>query len=213
MISVARHAEPLILIANKASWLIDLKAAKMVGNDKLFKQCQKKYGHTQVKDALVSMFSDKCAYCESIISGVTTGHIEHFRPKSRFLSLTFEWSNLLLSCPKCNDKAHKGDKFPSVAAGGRLLDPTLDNPANHFDFVYDATTQQALIIPKTTRGSTTVKLFALNSRKSLVKVRSSLIKKLILLKTYELTDPDAAALLVEAKKSDEPYLAWANALV
>ena len=46
-----------------------------------------------------------------------------------------------------------------------------------------------------------------------MKVRSSLIKKLIVLKTYELTDPRAAALLAEAKKCDEPFLAWATTLV
>lgn len=213
MIYIVRNAEPPILIANKAAWLVDLQVLKIAGDDKLFKRCQKKYGHKQVKDTLVSMFSDKCAYCESIISGVTTGHIEHFRPKSRFPFLTFEWTNLLLSCPKCNDKTHKGDKFPSVSAGGRLLDPTIDNPTAHFDFLYDSTTQQALIIPKTIRGNTTVSLFGLNTRKTLMKVRSSLIKKLIVLKTYELTDPRAAALLAEAKKCDEPFLAWATTLV
>lgn len=213
MIFVVRDPEPAILIANKAAWLVKLQTAKMAGNVKLIKYCQKKYGHKQVKDTLVSMFSDKCAYCEAIISGVTTGHIEHFRPKSRFTSLTFEWTNLLLSCPSCNNKTHKGDKFPSVSAGGRLVDPTVDIPATHFDFIYDPTTQQALIIPKTNRGSTTVKLFGLNTRKGLVKVRSSLVKKLIALKTYELTDPVAAVLIAEAKKSDEPYLAWATTLV
>ena len=213
MISVARTAEPPVLIANKAAWLADLNAAKVACNDKLFKICQKRYGHKQIKETLGLMFSDKCAYCESVINVVTSGHIEHFRPKSRFTFLTFEWNNLLLSCPKCNDKAYKGVKFPGVFAGGRLLDPSLENPAFHFDFVYDPVTQQALIIPITTRGATTVRVFGLNSRKALIKARSSLIKKLIALKTYELTDSFAAALLAEAKQSDEPYLAWATTLV
>lgn len=213
MIFVGRSAEPAVLIANKASWLIDLRAAKSAGDDDLFKRIQKKFGHKQVKNTLELMFCEKCAYCESVINVVTVGHIEHFRPKSRFTSLTFEWINLLLSCPKCNDKQHKGVKFPGIYAGGRLINPSDEDPAIHFNFIYDTVTQQALVVPKTIRGQTTERIFKLNSRKALVKARSSLIKKLILLKTYEPTDIRAAALINEAKNINEPYLAWVNALV
>lgn len=213
MILVTRSAEPAILITNKAIWLTNLLAAKAAGDDLLFKRLQKKYGHNQIKAELELMFSEKCAYCESTINVVTVGHIEHFRPKSRFIGLTFAWTNLLLSCPKCNDKQHKGVKFPSVSAGGPLINPSAEDPADHFDFIYNRITNQALVAPKTTRGQVTAQMFGLNRRKALLRERSKNIKRLLALKTYEFSDPIAAALLIEARNSDEPYLAWINALI
>lgn len=217
MIFIARTPEPAILVAHKAAWLVGLQAAKAAsavsGDKSEFKRWQKKYGHRTVKKDLEAMCHSKCSYCESPIAVVTYGDIEHFRPKSRFIGLTYSWDNLLLSCSKCNNKQHKGERFPSVAAGGRLIDPSLDDPSAHMEFVYDVVTKQALAKSKSRRGETTIKLFGLNSRKPLVKARSSLIKKLILLKTYEHLDPEAAALLAEAKLADEPYLAWVRAIV
>lgn len=213
MILVTRSAEPPILIANKAIWTDELFVAKAAGDNVLFKRLQKKYGHTQIKTQLELMFSEKCAYCESLINVVTVGHIEHFRPKSRFLGLTFAWNNLLLSCPKCNDKQHKGVKFPSIFAGGPLIDPSVEEPMIHFNFIYNRITDQALVAPKTTRGQITAQVFGLNRRKALLRARSKSIKRLLALKTYESTDPIAAALLIEARDSDEPYLAWVKALI
>ena len=159
MIHVNRMPEPAILTTKKVTWLAELMTAIASKDPIQIKACQKKYGHKKVKDQLELMFSEKCAYCESHINVVTTGHIEHFRPKSRFKAQTFEWLNLLLSCPNCNNKQHKGDKFPSVHAGGRLIDPSIVNPATHFEFTFDAITQQALAMPKTARGHMTAKLF------------------------------------------------------
>ncbi len=51
-----------------------------------------RYRHKQVKDALVTMFHGKCAYCESKITVVTYRSIEHFHPKSIYPELTFEWN-------------------------------------------------------------------------------------------------------------------------
>lgn len=212
MIFVGRSVEPAVLVKNSVSWATELRAARLLKDKDLFKRRQKKYGHVTVKTALEKMFEGKCAYCESHINVVTVGHIEHFRPKSRFISLTYAWTNLLLSCPNCNNKRHKGVKFPNVLAGGPLIDPTKEDPTKHFEFTYDAITGQALAIPITGRGQTTESIFKLNSRKALVKSRSSLIKKILALKVYEATDPTAAALILEAKNSGEPYLAWINAL-
>ena len=213
MIAVLRTAEPLVLVANRAAWLNQLTAAFQAKDSVLFKKFQKKYGHQKVKETLEAMFSEKCAYCESHINVVTTGHIEHFRPKARFRGLTFEWTNLLLSCPKCNDKAHKSNKFPSVSAGGRLIDPTSEDPNLHFEFIYDPATRRTVIKSKTLRGQTTADIFKLNSRKALVQSRSTYIRHLIALKTYEKTDQEAANLIAEAKLELAPYKAWARAFL
>jgi hypothetical protein len=68
-----------------------LKLQEIPGNPNATKQrienIQNKYRHDQVKDALVTMFYGKCAYCESKITVVTYGAIEHFRPESTYVKL------------------------------------------------------------------------------------------------------------------------------
>lgn len=67
----------------------------------------------------------KCNYCESQAEHVVKLQVEHYRPKAKvevgendhvetsgYYWLGLEWTNLLLSCPKCNGKDAKGNKFP-----------------------------------------------------------------------------------------------------
>jgi len=67
----------------------------------------------------------KCNYCESKGEKMVTLQVEHFRPKAKvdaldnggielpgYYWLGLEWTNLLLSCPKCNGKSAKGNRFP-----------------------------------------------------------------------------------------------------
>lgn len=116
--------------------------------------------------------------------------------------LANNWDNLLLSCQHCNQgriqqlikiglpvkeaKQGKVDQFP-LRAGGKhvdapgpihleepyrlLINPCLDNPEDHFD--YDDT--QAVMIPKTDMGSTSIDVYALG-RIELVKQRAESMK-------------------------------------
>lgn len=83
------------------------------------------YKHEEVVNILKRLYKEKCAYCESEISFAATLQVEHYRPKAALDSdkdtdvhhkgyywLGNEWSNLLLSCPKCNQKGAKGNCFP-----------------------------------------------------------------------------------------------------
>lgn len=144
------------------------------------------YGDRRVRAALSAMFRGKCAYCESPIDGPTFGDIEHFRPKSGALNLdgtastshywwlTYEWTNLLLTCLNCSRS--KGLRFP--VHGPRsgwgesvdteqpvLLDPCRDNPQEHLVFLPDGT-----VASETERGSTTIAVLNLN-RHTLVEHR------------------------------------------
>ena len=87
---------------------------------------------------LRSIFSGSCAYCEE----GCRGEVEHFRPRSQFPELVYEWSNLLLACHDCNHA--KGPKWPS----GGYIDPCDKSrsayPERFFDF--DLTTGD--LIPK-----------------------------------------------------------------
>jgi len=70
-----------------------------------------RYNSKTVVKALFEMQHGKCCYCEQEIP--EAGHlkaVEHFKPKSIFISLRNDWNNLLLACSQCNGK--KSDKFP-----------------------------------------------------------------------------------------------------
>ncbi|MDJ0835694.1 MAG: TIGR02646 family protein [Acidobacteriota bacterium] len=88
----------------------------------------KPYGHSTVRDALDSIYHGKCAYCESIMEPASSGQVEHYRPKKNLIDdkahpgyywLAYEWTNLLLSCARCNGK--KSNKFP--ISGKRIPGP------------------------------------------------------------------------------------------
>lgn len=208
MIWIKRSAEPKYLADRKTKWLFDLRTARRLGDSKKFTSVQARYGHVKIREALAIMCSRRCAYCESVIGVVATPHIEHFRPKQRYVSLTFTWTNLLLSCPMCNDKGHKGTKFPKASQKGPLIDPTLEDPALHFDFVYDPGTLLATVKATTDRGETTINVFGLNNRADLLKARSTLIRQLLGLKLLDGINSEATALLAEVRTDDSQYLAW-----
>ena len=70
------------------------------------------YSDKSVRKLLIKMFHGKCAYCESKITAIYNGDIEHFRPKGEikevnpskpgYFWLASEWENLLFACPFCN---------------------------------------------------------------------------------------------------------------
>lgn len=70
------------------------------------------YADKAVRSMLLEMFHGKCAYCESKITAIYNGDIEHFRPKGAisgtvtikpgYYWLASDWDNLLFACPFCN---------------------------------------------------------------------------------------------------------------
>lgn len=66
----------------------------------------------------------QCVYCaisESLFGGERNFHVEHYRPKKTFSSLTNSFANLFYSCAICN--SFKGSDWPGNAA------PDLSNKA------------------------------------------------------------------------------------
>lgn len=57
-------------------------------------------------DDLGGVFFGLCAYCEESCRG----EIEHFRPKSRFPQLVYDWSNWVFACHDCNHA--KSERWP-----------------------------------------------------------------------------------------------------
>lgn len=124
------------------------------------KQSFSVYSDKSVRKALQKMCHGKCAYCESKITAIYSGDIEHFRPKAGYINdneplnkpgyywLAAEWENLLLACPFCNQtNTHeisengniqeivlgKLNQFP-LDSGGYRLDSTDGN--NYFNDKY-----------------------------------------------------------------------------
>ena len=149
------------------------------------------YSHDSVKKTLRHIYRDKCAYCECKVDAGAFLQVDHFRPKRSvkeddghggYYWLAYEWSNLILCCPKCNGE--KSTHFPvrgrrvappqtDLARTDRmqwradsknfidedplLLHPEIDQPEEHFEFLRDGT-----ICPKTERGRATVGICGLD---------------------------------------------------
>ena len=89
------------------------------------------------RQELGTAFLRKCGYCERICaetseSGSRAPTVDHFKPKSLFPSLTYEWSNWIFCCSRCNGK--KADNWPLSG----LVDPcavsVLERPERYFDY-------------------------------------------------------------------------------
>ena len=103
-------------------------------------------------------------YCESKITHIDYGDIEHFRPKSKYPNLEFEWSNLGIACVKCN-RDYKKDKFDEATP---YIDPYGENPLDNI------VTVGALLMHKygSERGELTINDIGLN-RTDLVEKRAT----------------------------------------
>ena len=80
--------------------------------------------HVQLRGVFLGL----CAYCEECCRG----EVEHFRRKSRFPKLVYQWSNWLFVCHDCNHM--KGEKWPQ----GGYVNPCARSqsawPETFFDF-------------------------------------------------------------------------------
>jgi uncharacterized protein (TIGR02646 family) len=94
------------------------------------------YGHPTVKKTLIKAQHDKCCFCESRVTHIASGHIEHFRPKGGvrqrkqdplkkpgYFWLAYEWTNLLFCCEICNSRFKK-NLFPLSDPKARARKPT-----------------------------------------------------------------------------------------
>lgn len=118
------------------------------------------YAHKTVKDALIKAQHDKCFLCESKITHISYGDVEHFRPKAGYRQsvgdalrkpgyywLAYEWNNLFLACQLCN-QLFKKNLFPLLDPTTRanshkdnienekpaFIDPTIDDPEEFISF-------------------------------------------------------------------------------
>jgi hypothetical protein len=74
------------------------------------------------KQALSDSSYGKCMYCESIISHIDYGDVEHIKPKSLFPAEKYNWDNLGYACPKCNREC-KRERYDTNFINPYDIDP------------------------------------------------------------------------------------------
>ncbi len=85
----------------------------------------KGYAPKEVKNKLILIFGNKCAFCECNTSFGAHCDTEHFRPKSFYYWLAFEWTNFLLSCQVCN-RDYKKSIFDILHGNNKAILPNVD---------------------------------------------------------------------------------------
>jgi hypothetical protein len=150
------------------------------------------YGAASVKSARRDAQHEKCAFCESRLTHVAYGDVEHLRPKAGSVQregdpltrpgyywLAYSWGNLLFSCQLCNQR-FKRNLFPLKDPGKRalthhddlgaeeplLLDPSDTDPAAHIGFREEV----AYPVNGSPQGQATIDALGLN-REELVEAR------------------------------------------
>ncbi len=105
MRKIEKNFTPLAIVSEKIEkeFQKNLIAKKHVGND----------GYKIVREDLVKLYHNKCAYCEKDLAD-TDKPVEHYRPKSErkevdnkqvsngYYWLAYSWCNLILACTQCN---------------------------------------------------------------------------------------------------------------
>lgn len=158
------------------------------------------YGSKSVKNALIKAQHGKCFLCESKITHISYGDVEHFRPKggSRqtadqkemkvpgYYWLAYDWKNLFLACQLCNQRFKK-NLFPLENPAERavshesdvikekplFINPETENPEVFISFRGEI----AFAVGANIRGETTIEATGIN-RDELKEMRLATLKKL-----------------------------------
>lgn len=146
-------------ILNWEAWGLDYEQKKLQ-NPKYEFQWRKKV-YSDLIELLLIMTKKHCSFCDSSpMRSQIRETIEHFRPKSLFPRLAYQWENLFACCGRCQDA--KGDKFDEL-----LLKP--DEIEYEFTryFFFDAQTGELMPQPQATpedqnRAVVTIQLYKLN---------------------------------------------------
>lgn len=167
------------------------------------------YGDKTVKQALIKAQHDKCFLCESKITHIDYGDVEHFRPKKAFRQseteklirpgyywLAYDWKNLFLACKLCNQR-HKKCLFPIENPRQRakshqsdlnkekplFINPAEENPEEFISFRVDNIVGVVpFAVNDNPKGASTIEGAGLG-RLKLCDRRMSLIKPILALYT------------------------------
>lgn len=215
--------------------------ADYVAGRRSFSFNSKIYAHKTVKQTLIQAQHDKCFLCESKLTHIAYGDVEHFRPKAAYRQddgdalhkpgyywLAYEWGNLFLSCQLCNQQFKK-NLFPLVDPSARatshkddpdseqslFIDPSMDDPELFISFRGEVPFARG----GNPRGGATIRGLGLD-RQKLNDKRFDHYDKLRLLYTLARRDPplipesiDAQNFLARAVEDSAEYAGMARAAI
>jgi len=142
--------------AGRDQWVVD--------NENPEKSIPSGYCRKNIREELITMQVQRCAYCECNIGDKNSGqhHIEHFYERSHSPEKTFDWSNLFASCERSYSCGKNKAKHKTV--NDNLIKPDEDDPEEYFLFVLDGTIKirENLTIHKKQRAENTIKAFGLD---------------------------------------------------
>lgn len=164
MIELTKGPTPQWLIENQAQKTAEYKAAATGEKPSPWRA-------EGVVTALKSESAKKCIYCECFVDDGSYSAVEHIRPKSKFVDLVLEWSNLGLACSRCN--TNKGEYWtddPTL----QLLNPYADSLDPHIEFRGPLT----IAALSSTRGRNTVRKLKFIEREDLLVSRMRAIEDL-----------------------------------
>lgn len=120
--------------------------------------------------------NNQCAYTEvAIDADVRRSHIDHYKKRALFRSDTFNWNNLVVSCNSESYGAKYKDKQVRSADYQNLINPTVENPSDFFDYSFTGILKEKdLSDTAKIKAITTIDLFGLNNN-SLVERRATII--------------------------------------
>ena len=131
-------------------------------------------------------FHEKCGYCERKFepAGELQPTVDHFRPRSRFPHLVYEWDNWVSSCQRCNFA--KADQWPDTGYVDPCAADWLERPEEYFD--YAPTTGEIIVKPGlagagSRKAQSTIDDIGLNEtrlRESRFRVMIALVQDLLL---------------------------------
>jgi uncharacterized protein (TIGR02646 family) len=120
--AVRSQVAPQVLSENREIWIETVIREMGTGISYNKTSVATKYNHADIKEQLLSDIKNKCMYCESRITHIDFGDIEHIKPKADFPAHAFDWENLGISCAVCNNK--KRNHYAPTP----LVDPYTENP-------------------------------------------------------------------------------------
>ncbi|HKH46179.1 MAG TPA: hypothetical protein VKM72_16075 [Thermoanaerobaculia bacterium] len=151
-----------------------------------------------VRGALLAFHGRVCAYCQCELPRNDPGAVEHFRPKSIYWWLAYDFTNYFLSCRVCNSEC-KMDKFPLPPGSTHwtyvdrdrlheekflLLDPAADDieswiRTDYWDDTYKIVPARGLATDDEPyrRALATIRFFKLNEDPRLIGERFTLIDR------------------------------------
>ncbi|MBI4740147.1 MAG: hypothetical protein HY777_01010 [Betaproteobacteria bacterium] len=108
MQKIERSAQPDCLRAGCPGWTKDFVAARERDPAHPFKW-RSQACYREIRRQLSAMTMAHCAFCDGAIGVESRETVEHFRPKSAFPDLAYEWNNRFPCCDMC--QSNKREMF------------------------------------------------------------------------------------------------------